>query len=314
VPAPVATVLWLAFNLALVAIFAQFMARRAPKAQFVGTAIRRSSIAMLSLFILLPIDWGLLSGQPVGPILLLAELSFVALVARNDGRAGIWLGLLAVFKPQLVLVPLLGLLVLRRPRAVVGAALAGLVLLATSLALVGIRGLLAYVDLLRQIDPTLGSTAYSIRTEAMVNWRAWIVALPGIDAPSALLLTTAAAIVTIGVTLLLCVRGRSPAQIAPAYLALTAAGLVAGYHSHYQDLVVLLPPAVGMLAMRRKALSPSTAAALLFVAPSLAWLLLGVFALAWLQVWTALAVPGLVLLIAVAWPTKERAVPIGARQ
>jgi len=373
VPARVAAMLWLVVNLSLVGVSALFLARRAPRGQFIGTAIRRSPTAALWLFILLPVDWGLLSGQPVGPILLLAELSFVALVARNDGRAGIWLGLLAVFKPQLVLVPLLGLLVLRRPRAVAGAALTGLVLLAISLALVGIRGLLSYVALLRQIDPALGSTAYSIRTEAMVNWRAWIVAIPGIGAQAALLLTTAAAVVTVGAALLLCARRHSPSQIAPAYLALTAAGLVAGYHSHYQDLVVLLPPAVGLLAAGPRSAfagegprsafagegplsafgisppslgesqhqaigSPSptllasdvpsgprplqarssppglgerpgerarpprrslplATAAVLFVAPSLAWLLLGVFALAWLPVWTFVAVPGLLFLI-----------------
>jgi hypothetical protein len=315
VPARVATVLWLVVNLGLVVASAQFMARQAPKGQFIGTTIRRSPTAALWLFILLPVDWGLLSGQPVGPILLLAELSFLALVGRRDGRAGIWLGLLAIFKPQLVLVPLLGLLVLGRPRAVVGAALSGLALFTISLALVGIHGLHAYVQLLRQIDPMLGSTAYSIRTEVMVNWRAWIVALPGISSQTALMLTTAAAIVTVGVALLLCARRHSPSQIALGYLALTAAGLVAGYHSHYQDVVVLLPPALEMLAAQRERTRSLLAAVLLLVAaPSLAWLLLGVFALAWLPVWTFLAVPGLVLLIAVAWPTKESAVPIGARR
>jgi hypothetical protein len=355
-PARAAALLWLGINIVLVGVSSQLMTRGLGTAPGIVSTVLRSPFAALSIFVLLPVDWGLLSGQPVGAILLLAELSFLALVAGRDTRAGIWLGLLAILKPQLVLVPFLGLLVLRRPRAAAGAALAGLALLVTSLALVGVHGLIAYMQLLRQIDPALGSTTYSIRTEAMVNWRAWIAAIPGIDGQTALMLTTGAALVTVGVALLLCARRRSPATFAPAYLALTAAGLVAGYHSHYQDLVVLLPAAVAMLAARwpppplkeranntkpakagcraldsARGLQPRsrrlvrfarpfrgggglTAALLLVVAPSLAWLLLGVFALAWLPTWTVLAVPGLVLLIVVGWRINESDVPIGASQ
>ncbi|HEY8746096.1 MAG TPA: glycosyltransferase family 87 protein, partial [Chloroflexota bacterium] len=214
-PPRVAVLLWLAVNTA-----AALLAWRRLFGQ-------RSRVGPLALFLLFPLDWGLLSGQPVGLLLLLATLSFQSLTAGQDAPAGVWLGLLAVFKPQLVVIPLLGLLVLRRPRAVLGAAAAGLAVLVLSLVLVGLPGLVAYLGLLRQIDPALGNTAYSVRTGAMVNWRAWITAIPGITGTTALELTAAAALLTLVVALFPCVRRHGRPEFALLYLGLTAAGIVA---------------------------------------------------------------------------------------
>lgn len=359
-PAKAALAFWLAANTACMFLAWRVMVRQTGSASFTSLLGSRPCLNPLSLFVLLPVDWGLLSGQPVGIILLLAELSFLAFAARHDLRGGVWLGLIALFKPQLVLVPLLGLLFLGRPRAIVGAALTGLAMLVLSLGLVGTRGLLAYLQLLEHVDPTLGNAAYSIRTEATVNWRAWIAAIPGIDSRTALALTIVTALLTIGAALLLCARRRDPAEFAPAYLALTAAGLVAGYHSHYQDLVLLLPPLLALFVGPPKGVTemvvehgspvwaaprgcrgawvrPDTpfdssvgcgtgplaaagsgrprgaaptdfgriaaiaAAIVVIVGPSVAWLLVGVFALSWLHAWTFLATPGLLLVIVGVW-------------
>jgi hypothetical protein len=237
--------LWFAVNIGLIYVSWHLMVSQLDVA-FVGVSKHWWSASPLVPFLFLPVDWGLLSGQPVGFMLLFAELSFLALLAKRDVRGGIWLGLLALFKPQLVLVPLLGLLFLRRPRAIVGIALTGLALLGIALVLVGTTGLFAYLQLLGRIDPTLGNASFSISTAAMVNWRAWITALPGIDGRTALALTAAAAAATVGSAGFICAHRRAPAHFAPAYLALTAAGLVSGYHSHYQDLIMLLPPVFAM--------------------------------------------------------------------
>jgi len=317
VPATIAVWFWLALNGAGAIVSCR--------------TLQRWRFSPLALTLLFPVDWGLLSGQPVGLMLLFAAISFRAFTAQEDAKGGAWLGLLAVFKPQLVLVPLLGLLVLRRPRALLGAAATGFALLLVSLVVVGIPGLVAYLGLLSKIDPALGNTTFSVRTGAMINWRAWITALPGIDGETALLLTASAAVATIGAALALSMRRHRHLDFAPLYLGLTAAGLVAGYHSHYQDLVILLPPVVAALPVligvlphvwsqaplhgnqRSKELRSHSvasalgdlalpgAALLLVVGPGLTWLLLGIFALNWLNVWTFLAVPGLLLLLIAIW-------------
>ncbi|HEV7213487.1 MAG TPA: glycosyltransferase 87 family protein [Chloroflexota bacterium] len=235
-PAGAATLLWLALNAAMALVAWRVM-------------FRPDGPPLLAIFLLLPLDWGLLSGQPVGIMLLFAALAFRSLLRRQDLYAGIWLGAIAVIKPQLLVVPLLGLLVLRRPRAVLGMALAGAALLATSLVLVGVPGLVTYLQLLRRIDPALGNAALSVRTGAMINWRAWITALPGISSNAALALTAAAAVVTVAAALIGGRRRVGDVAFTWHYLGLNAAGLLAGYHSHYQDLVMLMPPAAMLLPL-----------------------------------------------------------------
>lgn len=352
-PAGVATLVWLAINAAIALVAWRVMLRQdrpglgTTDVQTGAGRPQRAAPAMLAVFLLFPLDWGLLSGQPVGLILLLAALSFRSLLRRQDVSAGIWLGAIALFKPQLLVVPLLGLVVLRRPRAVLGTALAGAALLATSLILVGFQGLLAYVQLLRQIDPALGNSALSVRAGAMINWRAWITAIPGMSSNAALALTAAAAVVTVSAALICCRRQAGDADVAWSYLGFNASGLLAGYHSHYQDLVMLLPPAVILVAgwMQRSGhanspvnaehlpddaispppvdgrdhpskatlgnLVPPAAALLLVIGPGLSWLIFGIFALSWLPTLTFLAVPGLLLLL-VAGRRHSAASPVTA--
>lgn len=322
-PGP-AVALWVGLNLVLVGVSGVIAVISVPAGDVHRFKPGRVAFACMPL-LFLPVDWGLLAGQPVGLVLLLGTVAYAGWRDRHDVSLGISLGLLAALKPQLVVGPAIGLLVLGRRRAVgtlvgVGAALFGL-----TVALIGVNGLVSYVQLLVHMDPARGNASLAVQATAMVNWRALLVRVPGLNDQGVLLATLAFGALTLLPAGLRCRRW--PAQPERAYSAMTVAGILAGYHSHYQDLVVLIPPALAAFLalfahwsrinvprlagskLRAAVLSGRStesvvfhlaapvAVLLLVAAPGLTWLCVGLFALGLLHVWTFLAAPGLALLL-----------------
>ena len=355
-----ALLLWTVLNAALALLALDRLARAARPGHRLDARARLLGAGLACA--VLPLDWGLLAGQPVGLVLLLGALAYLALRDGRDARAGLALALLAALKPQLALAPILGLVALRRWRSLVAVFAGGAALRSLSLLLADPAALDAYLHLLRQMDGFRGDSALAVGTGAMPNWRAWVARWPGLGDGAAAALTTALDALTLLPALALCARRPAGPAFARAYLALTAAGIAGSYPSHYQDLVLLLPPLLTLvapatatapvsadgaarvprsLAVSRNPLAPPlpvprpgdvavpasppetvrlpaqagsparraclALAALLLAAPGLAWLALGVLALGRLDLWVALAGPGLLLLLAAAaWPAPGR--------
>ncbi|HZT05497.1 MAG TPA: glycosyltransferase family 87 protein [Chloroflexota bacterium] len=260
-----------------------------------------------------PLMSALLSGQAAGVTLALFVLAFLSLTQGREDLGGVSLALLAVVEPRILLGPFLFIIVQRRVRAV----LAFFVGIASFICLgvwtVGLVGVAAYGGLLVRTrgfigDPTMEGVSWPV-----AGGMPWIGRLPLVDAAAAAALAAA-----IGAGALLTVayrwRRRAPSGRAfvRAYVGFTAAGLLAFPGLVYQDVAILLPCSVAALWLDRAALAtlvhevrlaarsarrrarggrfapisrwrwPGVAvasAAVVFGAPSIAWLAIGPAAL-----------------------------------
>ncbi len=187
----------------------------------------------------------------------------LALRAGKDWQAGLWLGVL-LLKPQYGL--LLGPILIwkQRWRAVLGVAVTGLVLLAGSIATVGLPTLLTYPQSFAVMANFRGDDPY-----VMINWRSLVLELkPDITDRSGVLLTLMLGCMTVACILWMW-RGawRPDSREFTQQFALTVlATLLVNYHSHPYGAALLAVPICLLLAERRiSSLSISVAAAALFL-------------------------------------------------
>jgi hypothetical protein len=181
-------------------------------------------------------------GQDSAVGLLLVVGALRLLEARRDLAAGCLIGL-GAFKPQLVfLLPVL-LLVERRWRALAGAAAVALVLVVVSALSVGLDGLTAYVALLAG-----GAYRQQIRVEKMVSLPALArTLLPATRLGAALVGTAIAAALAAMLALAARKAPAQPARFRRLYAIAVVATLLASPHLFLYDCVLLFVPAAILL-------------------------------------------------------------------
>lgn len=225
--------LWTLFNLALAA-FAVW--------PLVQTA-RSPWLALVAALVFFPLAISLYAGQPSGLLLFALYQGYRSLRREEEFRAGLWLGVL-LLKPQYVFGLALVLLFKRRWSALIGLGVAGTVLAAASLALVGVQGLMAYRTLLSSAAGFRSAPA-RIAPNIMISWRGFLLnVLPGLNDRTGLLLTLVCSALTV---LLLPILWRGPwrpreTAFEVRFLATMMITLLAAYHSHIYGATLLLVP------------------------------------------------------------------------
>jgi glycosyl transferase family 87 len=191
-------------------------------------------------------------GQPSVLGLLAVARAREAFVRGRDVRAGLWTGVLLV-KPQYAAFLVLVLLWKRRWRAVGGVAAAGLLLLGSSLLLLGPEGVAAYagavLDLARfRVAEPL------IAPGLMISWRGVLLNLLPPTVPDGLSLALSL-IASAATALALWPVWRGPwAADGPRFdrqlLATMLVTMLASFHNHAHGATLLVAPALAVLAGR----------------------------------------------------------------
>ena len=164
-------------------------------------------------------------------------LSYVFLAKGRGGTAGLILSL-ATIKFQYAFI-LAGLLLFnRRYRVVAGFLLGAVILLAISIWVVGIPGLIEYFEFLKGYNAHRGYEAHQLAL--MVNWRGFLGST-GFSAHLALL-STAGMLVSMGVGAFAAVRCGTTQKPDVALALFVMIAVLASPYSHFQDLTVLLLP------------------------------------------------------------------------
>ncbi len=193
----------------------------------------------------------LLLGQTSLFLVLVLALAALSLLAGRSRGAGLYLAL-ALFKPQYVVLPLLGLLARRQWRPIAWFAGLALVLAAVGIALAGVTGLIDYISLLRSISAPGGIP--TIRPFAMTNWRGMASRLflehdPGL----AMAMTLAGNALTLLLVVLVWRRGWPDERSTwlARLSALLVAALVVSPHAYPHDAAILILPACWMATLAR---------------------------------------------------------------
>jgi hypothetical protein len=245
-PPAVGLAVWTLLNIGCTLGVAWLFLRRTPA----------GGVAMLTLTLGLLIFWpdflGFFYGQMMGLVLLCYALTAYWLRERRDVRAGIALAVLVALKPQYALILLLVVLMQWRFRAIIATLLSGGALALLSLAMVGAGGLVAYVGELGALDPYAGNGVYLIDPGAMINWRSLLLHVaPSLPDTTGFLVTNLLAAGTVGVALVVWRRAerRGCDPFGWPFLVVTAATLLAAYHSHVHGAMLLLVPYAMLLQM-----------------------------------------------------------------
>ena len=192
-----------------------------------------------------PVIFALIVGQPALILACAVAQFYLALREERDLRAGLYLSLL-LFKPQygVLLGPLL--ILKRRWKAVSGAALGAVMIIAGSVLVAGVPAILQY--------PQAFSQMAGFRTDfpaLMINWRSLIIWLwPHVSDESGMLLEMLLSGGTILVTVLAWQGVWAPReQRFPLLISITLiATLLANHHSHQHGGALLAVPLAAAVA------------------------------------------------------------------
>jgi len=221
---------------------------------FFGVCIHvlRSWFLRLSLYdllllagaVLIPFLAALSLGQDSFLSLTIYALSFKSFDKGEEVKSGSLLGL-GLFKPQLVLPFLVLALARRRFRAAAGflATAAGFIL--TSFAVVGVKATLAYPALLLKLNQKSVLASYYVEPHRMPNLRglAWTLFSDRIDQ-----LTFNLGVAVVSLLLILWSATRAKKDAAVDFSLCLLATLLVSWHFHLHDLVLLMIPALLLLA------------------------------------------------------------------
>ncbi len=133
---------------------------------------------LLLCFAFFPVWAALMQGQTSILLLVLLSLAFVGMKRRNDGRAGVFLGL-GLFKFPIVLPLVLILLLKGKWRLAAGFAWTAIILGVVSLIAVGRAGIMGYVNLLLDTIRRPNYSLYGIHVSLMPNLRGFLHAILG---------------------------------------------------------------------------------------------------------------------------------------
>jgi hypothetical protein len=229
----------------------------------------------------------ILWSQIAGVLLFAVGLGLWALSVGRPAAGGAMLGLLWL-KPQYAVVFALVFLVKGRWRELVGMAAAGVAVVILSMLIVGLGGLLDYLQLLNRIGGFNPPPESLVKPYAMINWRALLVGLwPAIPDSLGTALMMGLGVATILVSLLVWEGDWDPTspRFALQMLVVVLATLVATPHSHFHGTVLLLAPLAMALARPMPGMNSSwTWAFLLASGYLLALLVWPVRSLGWLFV------------------------------
>jgi hypothetical protein len=246
-PPPLGFLLWTAVNAGL----ALFVARR------VGRRFRSAPSWRVILFMLasFPLMMALYVGQIV-VLLLVCLLQAVTEFERGrELQGGIWTGLL-ILKPQYAWAFLLVYLLKRRAAAIAGFALGAGGLLAASLAVGGVGGLIAYARMLVTDYPAYRG-GVAIDPRGMIGWRALVTnALPHLGTGPSLLLVAFLSAATVGLLPVIWRGAWQPSspRFVDQLTATVVITLLVAYHSQPHGATLLMVPAG--LAVARPAAPP----------------------------------------------------------
>ncbi len=177
---PHAFVLWGVINLALLALIVWLL-------RFTGCRLDTEG-QLVWLLLCIPLVAGvLILGQDSLLLAVVFLLAYLALKRHWDHAAGLALGL-GCFRFEIVLPLVFIFFVRRRWKVVAGFLAASILALLASVALVGWRGILDYVNLLQELGRLKGSLAYQDPVAAMPSLRGGLVTLLGGVIPHVLLL------------------------------------------------------------------------------------------------------------------------------
>jgi hypothetical protein len=243
------------------------------------------------VFTFQPVWMAILRGQDSLISLLLLTTAFLCLKAGREAATGCVLGL-GLYKPQLVLPIAILLLVKRRWCSVRAFVATGACLVALSSAMIGWRGVIAYVNLLSWMD----QTHYTIYPRNMANVHGFVETLLGLSHPG---IVSNLLIATISVALFIWCVGQWRGEWEPSdplfdlrFSHLIVVTLLISYHAYAYDLILLTLPLV--LSLRYVAMKASRSR--LFVPPLLVISILFCFPLvihvvdethylAWVSLW-----------------------------
>ncbi len=197
---------------------------------------RASTMLAISTAGLVAVPVTLLEGQVSFIVLALVALTLIDLRKGNPVRAGVWTGLLA-FKPTVVPVLIIWLVLRRHYRTVACALGVALALAIASVAWTGLEGTVDFINLTR----TMASGGFaSINTDAMPNLRSLAASL---EADRIGWLGSTALVVT-GFLMV----GRRTAIDAAGTGLVIATAILTAPHVHVQELSLLIIPAAMLLA------------------------------------------------------------------
>jgi hypothetical protein len=233
--------IWTVLNAALAAwIVYQLTARLPNRSRWVVFALLMFSYPMAINFYV---------GQLVVILMAGFYLAYRDLQRGLEFRAGLWLGVL-LLKPQYIVVPVLVLLFKRRWHAIAGTAATGVVIALTSLAAGGFAGVQGYVRMILLHYPGY-SGGVAIDPHSMDTWRSLIYdVLPHISSLEGFLLTALLSAISLAALIPIWTGRwdpRSP-EFHTKMLATMCVTQLVAYHSHLHGAILLIVPAVLMVA------------------------------------------------------------------
>ncbi len=226
--------LWTAFSLACFLVALALPLRGKPLA-------RTLTVGMLSFG---AVGDSLLTGQLGGLLVAVFSLGLLALSSRRPFLGGALIGLLWL-KPQYAALFALVFLVKRRWRELAGMAATTWLIGVVSVALVGVDGMVHYLELLRRISAFYPPPQELVHPQAMINWRSLLVnAMPGIPELAGWGLVVALGAVTSLLSLLVWRGPWQPSSPRFAYqmLVTAIAVVLSAPHSHFHGLTLVLAP------------------------------------------------------------------------
>jgi hypothetical protein len=233
---PLAYALWTVLNLAMLAIALAML-----KKQF--AELKKFSALFLSLAAVgfFPIAIALIQGQDAILFLLISVLGLVAATKGRDVAAGALLAL-GLFKFHLIL-PLLLVVAVKKPRVLIGFAPVALLLAGTSVAMVGWHGAADYVRFVLQLERRGAGAVVS----DMPNLRGLIANLASARIPSPWI-----AVLTLAISLAVMVialrRARKIDSIPQLFALATLTTILVSYHALPYDLSLLFPSSLFLFA------------------------------------------------------------------
>jgi len=234
---------WIVLNLAMLAISLALLRKH-------FTEVGSLSPALLSLAVagFFPIALALIQGQDSILLLLITVFALIAAAEGRDVSAGAVLAL-GLFKFHLM-VPLVFIVAIRKPRLVGGFVPVALALVGVSGAMVGWHGVFDYVQFVLQME-RIGAGGAIVAVE-MPSLHGLIADMTGAYARSVwgTLLTVAS---SVAVFLVAVWSVRKAGNSVPHTFALaTVATMLIGYHTMPYDLSLLLPVALFLFATTRQ--------------------------------------------------------------
>jgi hypothetical protein len=234
---------WVAIDLAALGYIAWHLAQRFP-----GHKV----LAFLAPVSFYPLTEALILGQPTVLLMFALFRGYLSLERGRDFRAGLWLGILLI-KPQFALVLGLVLLFNHRWKSVLGFAMVGVIIAASSIVLLGGAGIQAYVSVFSMFSG-FRLTPPGVLPELGITWHAFLLnILPdSVSESQGRLLTVLISILTLAL-LPIVWRGTwdttNPRFAIQVFASMVITMLVA-YHNHVHGATMLVVPAGFVLASR----------------------------------------------------------------